>query len=92
MHSEVVSSNPGDCPKCKMTLVKKEVVVKPAVQSVPKAETKTKSEAQTIYTCPMHPEVISEKAGKCPKCGMELVEKENHKHAVVENPKGEKSV
>jgi hypothetical protein len=27
------------------------------------------------YTCPMHPEVISDKAGKCPKCGMELVKK-----------------
>ena len=25
------------------------------------------------YTCPMHPEVISNKPGKCPKCGMTLV-------------------
>lgn len=25
------------------------------------------------YTCSMHPEVISDKPGKCPKCGMELV-------------------
>lgn len=25
------------------------------------------------YTCPMHPEVLSDKPGKCPKCGMELV-------------------
>lgn len=25
------------------------------------------------YTCPMHPEVISDKPGKCPKCGMDLV-------------------
>ena len=28
-----------------------------------------------IYTCPMHPEVKSDKPGKCPKCGMDLVEK-----------------
>jgi len=28
-----------------------------------------------IYTCPMHPEVQSDKPGKCPKCGMFLVEK-----------------
>jgi len=28
-----------------------------------------------VYTCPMHPEVISDKPGKCPKCGMNLVEK-----------------
>lgn len=27
------------------------------------------------YTCPMHPEVISDKPGSCPKCGMDLVEK-----------------
>ena len=25
------------------------------------------------YTCQMHPEVISDKPGKCPKCGMNLV-------------------
>jgi len=25
------------------------------------------------YTCPMHPEVKSDKRGKCPKCGMDLV-------------------
>ena len=27
----------------------------------------------TIYTCPMHPEVVSDQPGKCPKCGMTLV-------------------
>jgi hypothetical protein len=26
-----------------------------------------------IYTCPMHKEVVSDKPGKCPKCGMKLV-------------------
>jgi len=30
-----------------------------------------------IYTCPMHPEVKSHELGKCPECGMELVEKED---------------
>lgn len=29
----------------------------------------------TTYTCPMHPEVKSDKPGKCPKCGMDLVKK-----------------
>lgn len=25
------------------------------------------------YTCTMHPEVVKNKPGKCPKCGMKLV-------------------
>lgn len=29
----------------------------------------------TKYTCTMHPEVVQDKAGDCPKCGMKLVEK-----------------
>lgn len=32
-----------------------------------------------VYTCKMHPEVISDKPGKCPKCGMDLVKKDNLK-------------
>ena len=31
---------------------------------------------KTIYTCPMHPEVLRNGPGKCPKCGMNLVPKE----------------
>lgn len=27
------------------------------------------------YTCPMHPEVVKDQPGNCPKCGMKLVEK-----------------
>lgn len=29
-----------------------------------------------MYVCPMHPEVTSDKLGKCPKCGMALVKKD----------------
>jgi Heavy metal binding domain len=29
-----------------------------------------------IYTCPMHAEVLSDKPGECPKCGMDLILKE----------------
>jgi hypothetical protein len=33
------------------------------------------SGAATKYTCPMHPEVVQDKPGSCPKCGMKLMEK-----------------
>ncbi len=29
----------------------------------------------TVYTCPMHPEILSNKPGNCPECGMDLVKK-----------------
>src|SRR3990167_9295679 len=28
---------------------------------------------ETLYTCPMHPEVAKNEPGKCPGCGMELI-------------------
>lgn len=28
------------------------------------------------WTCPMHPEIVKDEAGSCPKCGMDLVPKE----------------
>ncbi len=57
----VESDEPGDCPKCGMSL-------EPA--SPQRAATKT------IYTCPMHPEVEQEGPGSCPKCGMDLEPKD----------------
>lgn len=142
MHPEVVSSKPGDCPKCKMTLVKKTVVLKPKVVAQPpqktvqkpaeiksnKVKVKTESNVKTkadkpkvnlkvktkepaankttakpkssqlpsqhkaLYSCPMHPEVTSDQSGKCPKCGMELVEKEVPKHVAAEEPKQNQSL
>ncbi|MHB8871470.1 MAG: copper-transporting P-type ATPase [Candidatus Doudnabacteria bacterium] len=33
-------------------------------------------QTNTIFTCPMHPEVIRSAPGKCPGCGMDLIPKE----------------
>lgn len=41
-----------------------------------KQPTTQESNTQVYYTCTMHPEVHSDKPGKCPICGMELVKKE----------------
>ena len=39
------------------------------------AATVVDSEKAAQYTCPMHPDVVQDKPGACPKCGMNLVEK-----------------
>lgn len=45
-------------------------------QSSTKEKAKTEKEvAKVQYTCPMHPEVVTDKPGNCPICGMALVEK-----------------
>jgi Cu(I)/Ag(I) efflux system membrane fusion protein len=35
------------------------------------------NEREEIYTCSMHPQIISHQPGRCPICGMNLVKKEN---------------
>src|SRR6188508_843276 len=37
-----------------------------------KAGKKDTTQNTVLYTCPMHPDVKMDKAGKCPKCGMDL--------------------
>ena len=75
-HASVHEDKPGKCPLCAMTLIP--VMVQPAASanSVPSNINSASSPdpvAKQLYTCPMHPEVISDQPGKCPKCGMELV-------------------
>lgn len=41
--------------------------------------TASMSPAAQKYTCPMHSEVVQDKPGDCPKCGMKLVLKEENK-------------
>jgi hypothetical protein len=48
-------------------------MAQPAPQQRP--ETHVHEAAETLYLCPMHPEVTSKEPGKCPKCGMTLVRK-----------------
>ena len=86
MHPEVKQAGPGRCPKCGMFLEPRDAheesghahghahalaapsccgTAKPAPKPAPKA-------GPVEYTCPMHPEVVQDHPGSCPKCGMAL--------------------
>ncbi|MBI3117521.1 MAG: hypothetical protein HYZ00_02475, partial [Candidatus Hydrogenedentes bacterium] len=92
MHPEVISDQPGDCPKCGMKLIEEKkggsatatTAAPPVDTAPPKLPTTTPEDAQRYlasleegsgyYVCPMHSEVVSDHPGECPKCGMNLVE------------------
>jgi len=52
-------------------------------------ETKHEHNAEIEYTCPMHPEVVQNEPGSCPKCGMFLEPREHqaehHDHAAMKS-------
>ncbi|WP_299322543.1 heavy metal translocating P-type ATPase [uncultured Maribacter sp.] len=58
---EKTYTEPGDCPVCGMDLVE---------------EASATTNKGQEYTCPMHPEVVSDEPGDCPICGMDLVPKQ----------------
>ena len=64
MHPDVISDQPGQCPKCGMKLDR--------VDHKENSGSKSIKEKKKTYTCTMHPEVRFDKPGKCPKCGMDL--------------------
>lgn len=47
-----------------------------SADSLQALDTAKLSKGATYYQCEMHPEVTSDKPGKCPKCGMELMKME----------------
>lgn len=78
MHPTYVSSQPGDCPICGMSLVEIDAgghEVAAHEESMDDSVGTSKNESKAMpgqYTCPMDPEVVSDSAGRCPKCGMHL--------------------
>jgi len=83
MHPDVQQDNPGTCPMCGMALEPKTLTAGATATkssgSIPTHESDNQpaakaglSEPNPIYTCPMHPEVLQDHPGACPKCGMAL--------------------
>ena len=75
-HSYLHEDKPGKCPICGMTLIPVMAPPDTATRTAPattNSPAPVKPAAKQLYTCPMHPDVISDKPGQCPKCGMTLV-------------------
>ena len=81
MHPTYISNQPGECPICGMNLVPidkegHETTVKKdtaGTAGMPGMAAPTATMAKPgQYTCPMDPEIVSDKPGKCPICGMNL--------------------
>ena len=87
-HANVHEDKPGKCPICGMTLIpvmsspetsqqsnNPSILTPVPNSSAPNTNSPSTNQpvAKQLYTCPMHPDVISDHPGKCPQCGMTLV-------------------
>ena len=45
--------------------------------------------SRTVYTCPMHPEIVSARPGMCPECGMQLIPGSAKAHIQKQNKEHE---
>jgi Cu(I)/Ag(I) efflux system membrane fusion protein len=82
MHPNVLVDTPGLCPICNMNLVEVKTTTdetinamvnttQPAEEHIHEGET-----GAEIWTCPMHPDVLTHESGQCPICNMNLVQAE----------------
>jgi Cu+-exporting ATPase len=81
MHSEIVRDEPGSCPLCRMTLEAETAATVDESEPghccgghspAPQRPQSPHSSSRITYTCPMHPEIVRDKPGVCPICGMAL--------------------
>lgn len=75
MHPTYISDKPGDCPICGMKLVPMKDDKAKTMPTAPAADDKIAQVKPGQFYCPMGAEHVQDQPGKCPKCGMDLVEK-----------------
>lgn len=61
------------------------IVLVPVVTGVGTVFAAEHQHGKMLYTCPMHPDYVSDKPGSCPICGMDLVKKEQGKSSSGES-------
>jgi len=89
MHPEVILDHPGQCPKCGMDLVPLKTAPASSGLTGNQNKQQDKDAEKELWTCGMHPEVILDHPGQCPKCGMDLVPLKKQSPAQKENkPQG----
>lgn len=66
---QIAKGNPQKIISVPLSAVQRDADGKPFVWVV----RQNQAEGKVTYTCVMHPEVKSDRPGKCPKCGMDLV-------------------
>jgi Cu(I)/Ag(I) efflux system membrane fusion protein/cobalt-zinc-cadmium efflux system membrane fusion protein len=81
MHPKVTSAEPGRCPECGMDLEQRAGSPEELAQLYEErvhqhehehGDAMSETAAPGQYTCPMHPEIVSDEPGRCPVCGMFL--------------------
>ena len=98
MHPNVITEEPGQCPICGMNLtpVKNTAEAKTQAMGEQALDEHAEESAQVqLWTCGMHPNVITEEPGQCPICGMNLTPVKNaaeaETQAVTEHAMDEQS-
>ncbi len=79
MHPEVISNEPGVCPKCNMNLVSDDDTEDETNGDHDHSNPSATAHG-SVYACPMHPDVTSDKPGMCPKCHMALEKTKRSRH------------
>lgn len=73
MHPNIKQHEMGSCPICGMDLVLLDSDDSLSEASISSSTVHDQHTHESMYTCPMHPNIRQDEQGSCPICGMDLV-------------------